>query len=75
MTKARRIASKVWRRGWRREAAATQAASQELAAVIAWCESEGFSSAAKNIRQAALETGAVRAVAELHTAFSRRVSG
>jgi len=69
------ISNRVWRKGWGRKAAATQAASRELAALIEWCEGEGLSSAAENIRRAAMEGGAVKALAALHTQLRRKNLG
>jgi hypothetical protein len=52
------ISDEVWRKGWRREAAATQAASAELAATISWLEQNGYGDIAKNVREIAMQHGA-----------------
>jgi hypothetical protein len=55
------ISKKVWRRGWRREAAETQAASAELASVIDWLQQRDFRDSAQIIREIALRYGACAA--------------
>jgi hypothetical protein len=68
------IAKQVWRKGWRQEAAATQAASAELAACLDWLEQNGFGDSAKTIREIAMEFGACKTVAAFGAAL-RRVGG
>jgi hypothetical protein len=55
------ISATVWRKGWRREAAATQDATQTLAAFIQWCEQNGYHEIAANVRAAAMHDGAQQA--------------
>ena len=52
------IAEKVWRKGWRREAAETQAASADLAAFIRNLENHGLAADAEIFRRAAMKHGA-----------------
>ena len=52
------ISTRVWRKGWQREAAETQAASAELAGVIDWLQQRGLHDSARIIREIAIQHGA-----------------
>jgi hypothetical protein len=58
MSRKPAISDEVWRKGWRREAAATQAASAELAASINWLKQNGYDDIAKTVREIAMQHGA-----------------
>jgi hypothetical protein len=64
-----RISEKVWRRGWRRDAIATQAASAQLAGFIRLLEEYGLADSATSFRQAAMQYGACCAVANVQSAI------
>lgn len=63
--KATTVSQTVWRKGWQREAAATQAASAAIRGVIRWFEEQGFPDTADEIRRAAMQLGARKAEAQL----------
>jgi hypothetical protein len=69
-----RISNKVWRKGWRREAAATQAASAELAACLNWLEQNRYGEIANIIRQFAMQYG-VRKTEPAFRSALRSISG
>jgi predicted kinase len=52
------ISKTVWRKGWQREAAETQAAAADLAALIHHLETGGLTSAAVIFRSVAMKHGA-----------------
>jgi hypothetical protein len=60
-----RPASQVWRKGWKQEAAATQAASACIAEVIGLMQKSNLPESAEHIRQAAMIHGSRKAVALL----------
>ncbi|HEY1260486.1 MAG TPA: hypothetical protein VGF34_14660 [Stellaceae bacterium] len=59
------IARKVWRKGWRAEAAATQTASAAISGVIRWFEEQGFPDTADQVRRSAMQLGARKAEPQL----------
>jgi hypothetical protein len=63
------ISEKVWRKGWRREAAATQAASVRIARLLTLFSQHGFD--VHDIRRIAMELGARRAVVKFQAALRR----
>ena len=69
MSRKPAISDEVWRKGWRREAAQTQGASAEIAAMTSWCEKNGFRDTAKVIRDLAMQYGALKAQAALRRAL------
>jgi hypothetical protein len=72
------ISEKVWRPGWRLEAAATQQAATEVATFIGWLEQRGFNDSAGVIREIAMQHGVRKTEAALRSAFTtirRRVTG
>lgn len=52
------ISQTVWRKGWQREATATQAAAADLAAFIRKLEIDGLAADADIFRRAAMKHGA-----------------
>jgi hypothetical protein len=70
----RAVAEQVWRKGWRQEAAATQAASAELAAMFDWLDQNGYGDTTKLIREIAMQHGARNAVFAFRDALNT-VSG
>ncbi len=65
------IPDKVWRRGWQREAAATQAASAELGRFLRWLEERGYQESAVIIRHAAMQHGVRKTRADLHSTLKK----
>jgi len=61
------ISERVWRPGWQREAAATQAASAEVGRFIRWLEERGLRASAVIIRQTAMQHGVRKARADLQS--------
>jgi hypothetical protein len=66
-----KVSATVWRKGWQREAAATQAAACEIATVIAWLQHEGLSDAADIFRRIAMRRGVQETAKDLGTAARR----
>jgi hypothetical protein len=64
----------VWRKGWQREAVATQAASKELAAFIGWLEQRGYQDSADMLRRMAMQHGVRSAEADLRAALLAKLS-
>jgi hypothetical protein len=60
----------VWREGWQREAAATQAASAKVAAFIGLLEQRGYGDSAGIIRQMAMRHGVRAAEAALRATMA-----
>jgi hypothetical protein len=64
----RKTCDQVWRRGWRREAAETQAAATEVAAFIRWLQQRGLEDSAGIIRQTAMQHGVRETRVDLQSA-------
>jgi hypothetical protein len=64
------ISKRVWRKGWRREASATQAASAQVAAFIRWLEQEEYCESAQIVRDVAMRRGVRGAEAALRSALT-----
>ncbi|HME21499.1 MAG TPA: hypothetical protein VKI44_09185 [Acetobacteraceae bacterium] len=65
MRSGKAISKKAWRNGWRRDAATTQTASAEVAAIIGYLEQRGFHESAHAIRRHAMRHGVREAKAAL----------
>jgi hypothetical protein len=63
------ISKQVWRKGWRREAVETQAASAEAAALIGWLDERSFNESAEIIRKVAMRHGVREALRDLRSVF------
>jgi hypothetical protein len=69
MSRKPTISNKVWRQGWRQEAAAMQAASAELAACLDWLEQKGYDDSAMTMREIAMELGVRETLPALRCGF------